>query len=157
AFHELHDAAEAITQDSAQDVLEVARLQDAAERANSSSRGFLMTKAPVHRSDLEQAQAELHESLGRLETMVEDTEGQELLKTIRREEESQRRMLDPLLELRHETEDLSYIGHRYEDEVTPKKRLLDTAIDALMAKQQRRFIDAADNYTRAAQRTMPTI
>ena len=157
AFRELHDAAQAITEDRVKDLLEVAKLQDAAERSSSSCRGFLMTKGAAHLSDLQQARADLHESLGRLETLVEDMAGQDLLKTIRRYESDHRLALDPVLELRRFSEDVDRIARLYEERVVPTRRTLDATIDVLMAQQQQQFIQAADAYTHAAQRTMPAL
>jgi signal transduction histidine kinase len=157
ALHTLHDAAEAITEGTAQILSETAKLQDSAERASSSGRGFLMTKAATHLADLEDARAEFHQSVGRLRTMLEDGKCKQLLSLIHHKEREHRAALDPLLELRRASLDVEGIGRLYEDRVNPTRQELDASIDALMSRQDEKFHQAVSDYTVAAQRTVPTI
>src|SRR5262249_4216362 len=152
-----HGSAEMIAQDTAQDLFEVTGLEDAAERTSSSSRAYLMTKAPSHHHDLEEASADLHESLGRLDTMVEDPDSRNQLKAIRRHESELRLALDLLLEVRRNTDDFERVGRLYDEQVLPKRRALDAAIDALMTNHEKRFKSATEAYRSAAKRTMPAI
>jgi methyl-accepting chemotaxis protein len=122
---------------NAQNITDAERLGVASARRVAAVRGYFLTKQESHLEELRQKREEFLSILGRLRQQVHDPEGRRLLDETERKEADYRAASDRVIALRQGESTLDVIIRKFDEEVLPRRNLMNQAIDAFVAYGER--------------------
>jgi len=137
-FDNVAERREAATRAFLEDLMFAERLRSAEEAVAAAGRGYLITLNPTFLQRLEETESTLDGLLRQMPSRIRSQEGRELLdevsKAAREYQEAQRQLLSAKLE----NGDREELSRRFERQVVPLRRRLESRIDALIAHKEKR-------------------
>lgn len=126
---------------NARQLVDAQRLRAAAAEKSSEARGFLLTRSQDALEQMTKARREFVEVMAELKRIPSDPDGQRQLAAIELAEAEHQRALDGVLSLRRTGTAVEVVSRTFGQRVVPKRAALDSAIDAIVARQERRLAD----------------
>jgi methyl-accepting chemotaxis protein len=122
----------------AQLLIEAETLRGHRERAAADARGFLLTGDPRYMDQLADSRAEATRVIDRLREHVVTDDGRRLIDRIDRAEAEHRQTMDRVLAMRPAAlSSTDPITRSFDEQVTPKRKILDEAIGSFIAFERR--------------------
>jgi CHASE3 domain sensor protein len=125
---------------NAQRLIDAQTLRGARESAAAAVRGFLLTGDTKHLDQLNESREQVVQLIERLRTSAVTDEGRRWVDSIERAEADHRQAIDRVIALRPATASpADPIARAFDEQVSPKRKKLDDAIDGLIAFEQQRL------------------
>jgi methyl-accepting chemotaxis protein len=118
------------------------KLRAISERKISSARAFLLTRDEGFLEQMRRARAEFGETVERLRRSIGDDEGRRLLDTVQRSEAEHQSALDRVIESRRAGAAVEAVGRAFDEQVLPKRELLEAGTASLLSREDRLLEDA---------------
>lgn len=122
---------------NAQNITDAERLGVASARRVVAVRGYFLSKQDSHLEELREMRELFLAILARLRQQVHDPEGRRLLDDIERREADYRTASERVIALRQGDTALDIIARKFDEEVAPKREVINQAIDAFRAYGER--------------------
>jgi methyl-accepting chemotaxis protein len=122
---------------NAQNITDAERLGVASARRVAAARGYLLTRQDLHLEDIQENREAFVSILARLRHQVHDPEGLRLLDNIEKQETDYRAASERVIALRQGDTAMDLIIKRFDDEVLPRRKALNDAVDAFIGYGER--------------------
>lgn len=135
---------------NAGNLIDAERLRSAAERKGGAARGYFLTREAVFIEQMKSARAEFAAILTDLKAQLYTDEGRRLVNRVERAEADHQAALDQVISLRNTGAAVDAVGRAFDEDVFPKREVLDQSLHAFVELEQRLLDDRKAAATAAA-------
>ena len=118
-------------------LLDAERLHTATERKGGALRGFLLTREERFIDQMREAQGEFIAALARVRANTADAEARRLIEAVERAGAEHQQGADRLIAMRRGEASLDAVARAFDEQVAPKRDLLDAAVESFVTRQER--------------------
>lgn len=136
---------------NAQNLTDAAQLNAGAEAKVVAARGFLLSRDDKFLDQMRAKRQWFMQVLERLRSRVDTSEGQRILDQLERAENDHQAAMDRMIALRKTEAPVTTVARQFDDEVSPKRDVLDQEIQSFITHESNLLEDAKKASTETAQ------